>query len=105
MEYLPASCSNLKIEADQCEVGYWIAKPYCGKGICTEALKLIIDYCFDEKIYNVLWGDFFLENPASGKVMAKCGFIDTGIDVLCPNLECGSNKPVRVMKLSRMTTK
>ena len=31
--YLPASASNLKIAEDHAEVGYWIARPYWGKGI------------------------------------------------------------------------
>ena len=38
--YLPASASNLKIAEDHAEVGYWIARPYWGKGICTEALQM-----------------------------------------------------------------
>ena len=97
--YLPASASNLKIEEDQAEVGYWIAKPYWGKGICTEAMRLVVDYCFNVKKFTTLWGDYFPENPASGKVMEKCGFKDTGKEVLCPNLEVGSDRPVRVMKL------
>ncbi|MCQ2059834.1 MAG: GNAT family N-acetyltransferase [Bacteroidaceae bacterium] len=97
--YLPASASNLEIGEDQCEVGYWIAKPYWGKGICTEAMRAVVDYCFNVKGFSVLWGDYFPENPASGRVMEKCGFTDTGRQVLCPNLEVGGDKPVRVMRL------
>ena len=37
--------------------------------------------------------------PASGRVMEKCGFVDTGRQVLCPTLEVGADKPVRVMRL------
>ena len=99
--YLPASHSNLAIAETECEVGYWIARPYWGKGICTEALRLVIDYCFSEKGFTVLWGDYFPENPASGRVMAKCGFTDTGREELCPNLEVGSDRPVRIMRLTR----
>ena len=102
--YLPALHSNLDIAADEAEVGYWIARPYWNKGICTEALRLVIDYCFNEKGFTVLWGDYFPENPASGKVMEKCGFVDTGREVLCPNLEVGADRPVRVMRLDRPTT-
>lgn len=97
--YLPAACSNLDKDEDQCEVGYWIAKPYWGKGICTEAMRAVVDYCFNVKGFTVLWGDFFPENPASGKVMEKCGFVDTGKLVLCPDLEIGGDKPVKVMRL------
>ena len=99
--YLPAGKSNLDIEDDQCEVGYWIAKPYWGKGICTEALRAVVDYCFNVKGFSVLWGDYVPGNPASGRVMEKCGFVDTGKTVLCPNLEVGSDEPVKVMKLER----
>ena len=97
--YLPASSSNLKIAEDHAEVGYWIAHPYWNKGICTEALQMIIDYCFQEKGFTVLWGIYFPSNPASGRVMEKCGFVDTGEETLCPNLEVGSDRLVRVMKL------
>ncbi|MBO4590873.1 MAG: GNAT family N-acetyltransferase [Bacteroidaceae bacterium] len=96
--YLPSSASNLKIDDDQCEVGYWIARPYWGKGICTEAMRMVIDYCFQEKGFSVLWGSYFPDNPASGRVMEKCGFVDTGIEVLCPNLEVGADRPVRVKR-------
>ena len=99
--YLPASASNLKIQDDECEVGYWIARPFWNMGICTEALRLVIDYCFKVKGFNTLWGDYFPENPASGKVMEKCGFQDTGITTLCPNLEVGSDRPVKVLKLEK----
>jgi RimJ/RimL family protein N-acetyltransferase len=99
--YLPATNSNLNIPSDECEVGYWIGKTYWGKGICTEALKLVIDYCFNEKGFKALWGDYFPENPASGRVMEKCGFKDTGRETICPNLEVGSDRPVRIMKLEK----
>lgn len=99
--YLTASHSNLTILDNECEVGYWIARPYWGKGICTEALRLVVDYCFRVKGFTTLWGDYFPTNPASGKVMEKCGFVDTGREVLCPNLEVGADLPVRVMKRNK----
>ncbi|MBQ0095242.1 MAG: GNAT family N-acetyltransferase [Bacteroidetes bacterium] len=97
--YLPAGSSNLDIADDQCEIGYWIAKPYWNQGLCTEALEAIIDYCFNVKGFSVLWSDYFPDNPASGRVMEKCVFVDTGKETLCPGLEIGSDKPVRVMRL------
>lgn len=97
--YLPAAGSNLDIDDDQCEVGYWIARPYWNKGICSEALAAVVDYCFNVKGFTVLWGDYFPENPASGKVMEKCGFVDTGRQTLCLTLEVGSDKPVKIMRL------
>lgn len=98
--YLLSENSNLQIPADQAEVGYWIARPYWGRGICTEALRAVVEYCF-AKGFSALWGDYFPENPASGRVMAKCGFLPTNEEAVCPKLEVGGDKPVRVMKLSR----
>ena len=46
-------------------------------------------------------GYWIASNPASGRVMQKCGFTDTGREVLCPSLEVGSDKPVKVMRLER----
>lgn len=101
--YLTAECSNLPIADDEAEVGYWIAKPYWNQGICTEAMKAIVDYCFKTKGFKKLWGDYFPNNPASGKVMEKCGFSDTGRTTTCPNLEVGSDQPVRILCLKRKT--
>lgn len=99
--YLPAEGCNLQIADDQCEVGYWMAKPYWNRGLCTEALRAVTDYCFNVKGFSALWGDYFPDNPASGKVMEHCGFRDTGVETLCPTLEVGSDRPVRVMKMER----
>lgn len=99
--YLPASSSNMQIADDECEVGYWIARPFWDMGICTEALQAVVGYCLDKKGFTTLWGSYFPSNPASGRVMEKCGFSDTGQETLCPNLEVGSDRPVRVMKLEK----
>ena len=99
--YHTASSSNLKIEKDQGEVGYWVARPYWDNGICTEALRMVIDHCFREEGYTALWGSHFTTNPASGRVMEKCGFMDTGEQTTHPNLEIGSDRPVRVMRLNK----
>lgn len=99
--YLPFGESNIKIGENDAEVGYWIAKPYWNQGICTEAIQMVVDYCFHEKGFDTLWGDFFIDNPASGKVMIKCGFKDTGKQDYCEHLYGGTERPVKVLKLSK----
>jgi len=99
--YLPEGNSNLVIGSDQGEVGYWIGRPYWGQGICSEALQLVVDYCFESKGFSMLWGDYFPDNPASGKVMEHCGFVDTGRETLCPNLLVGADRPVKIMILEQ----
>ncbi len=95
--YLPQGESNIKIGANEAEVGYWVARPFWNQGICTEALQLLIDYCLDVKGFEQLWGDYFVDNPASGRVMEKCGFRDTGSTDFCRHLYGGEKRPVRIL--------
>ncbi|MCQ2134910.1 MAG: GNAT family N-acetyltransferase [Bacteroidales bacterium] len=91
--------SNIEIGEEDAEIGYWIAKPYWNQGICTEALRAMIDYCFNVKGFITLWSDFFVDNPASGRVMEKCGFVDTGKENMCSHLFHGDDRPVHIMRL------
>ena len=101
MGYFVHGESNIDIAPDDAEVGYWIAKPYWNQGLCTEALQTMIDYCFNVKHFQVLWADFFVDNLASGRVMEKCGFRDTGKINWCSNLYHGDDNPVKIMKLDK----
>ena len=85
---------------NDCEVGYWVGKPFWNKGICTEALKLMLDYCIHEKHFENIWADHFTGNPASGRVMEKCGFKDTGLLNKCSQLVGGDKDMVKIFKYS-----
>ena len=98
--YLTNDKSHLKnIKEDEIEVGYWVSEDYWNKGICTEALKILIKFCFEIKKYKIIWGTFFVDNLASGKVMEKCGFKKTNLTLYLDDLKEGKNKLVNVMKL------
>lgn len=99
MGYYPAGESNIGIGEEDAELGYWVAKPYWNQGLCTEALRAMIDWCFNKKGFRTLWCDFFVDNPASGRVMEKCGFRDTGETNWCSHLYRGGEQPVRIMRL------
>ena len=87
------------IGKEDAEVGYWIGRPYWNQGYCTEALYAMIGYCFNVKRFQTLWADYFIDNPASGRVMDKCGFTDTGKKNYCSRLLHGDDKPICVMRL------
>ena len=99
MGYFVHGESNISIGENDAEVGYWVARPYWNRGLCTEALRVLIDHCFSEKGFSTLWADYFPDNPASGKVMEHCGFSDTGAVNCCSRLQLGADKPVRIMLL------
>lgn len=56
------------------ELGYWLAEEYWGRGIITEAIKLIIPYAFDNFDINRIYARPFGGNIASQKVLEKNGF-------------------------------
>ena len=98
--YLNKDNSHLKnLKENEIEIGYWISENYWNRGICTEALKLLIKYCFEIKKYNIIWGTCFLDNLASGRVMEKCGFINTKEETYLKDLKEGNDKLVKIMKL------
>ena len=64
---------------DQAELGYWLGVPYWGKGYATEALHAVIDYAFTDLAHEALNAGARVTNPASRRVLEKCGFQWTGV--------------------------
>jgi RimJ/RimL family protein N-acetyltransferase len=60
-------------------VGYVLAKKYWGKGYMPEALKLIIDWAFQQDDIYRVWAFCDTENAASAKVLEKAGMQQEGI--------------------------
>lgn len=96
--YHLSGAGNMPLAADEAEVGYWIGRNHWNQGLCTEALFLVIEHCKATGGFSTLYGEHFIDNPASGRVMEKCGFLDTGIRKTCPELMVGSQKEVRVLE-------
>jgi RimJ/RimL family protein N-acetyltransferase len=61
------------------ELCLWLGVPYWGKGYATEALQSVIDYAFTELGHNALQAGTRVTNPASRRVLEKCGFQWTGV--------------------------
>src|ERR1700687_1115094 len=61
------------------ELGYWLGLPYWGKGYATEALHAAIDYAFTDLGHEALQAGSRVTNPASRRVLEKCGFQWTGV--------------------------
>lgn len=61
------------------ELGYWLGVEHWGKGYATEALHALVDYMFDEFDHPALQAGARVTNPASRRVLEKCGFQWTGV--------------------------
>ncbi len=70
---------NVSTKANNAELAYWIARKHWGKGIATEGAKAIIDFAFNTLNMHSIYARYFDINPASGRVMEKCGMTYVGI--------------------------
>lgn len=94
-----SSCDcSLPAREGEPTVGYWVAKPYWGQGICTEALRLMMEHVRETTDIPSLISGHFTDNPASGRVMEKCGFVPTGDTVFDHRLYGGEDRPIRVLR-------
>ena len=73
---VPAGAEHYKPLANEREVGYWIGFPYWGKGLTTEALKAMIEFCRNNIRLDSLLITTDAANKASQRVAEKCGFIN-----------------------------
>ena len=72
------SCGLGRRPSGAVEMGYWIARADWGKGFATEAGRALIDIARTLKLPR-LEASHFIDNPASGRVLEKLGFVATGL--------------------------
>ena len=67
------------IEKHKAEIGYWLAKKYWGKGIITEAVRLVTNFAFRNLKLKRVYAPIFIKNKASARVVEKNGYKREGI--------------------------
>jgi RimJ/RimL family protein N-acetyltransferase len=73
------ACGLAKLDGPAPDVGYWLGIPYWGQGYATEAARAVIDHAFTALGYDALQAGARVTNPASRRVLEKCGFQWTGV--------------------------
>ena len=81
------------------EMGYWIARQHWGKGFATEASRALIDIAKALKLPR-LEASHFVDNPASGRVLEKLGFVATGMSAARYSCARGGEAISRIYRLS-----
>jgi RimJ/RimL family protein N-acetyltransferase len=82
------------------EIGYWIGVPFWGNGYASEAAQVVIDHAFGEHRFDGLLAGARVTNPASRRVLEKCGFQWTGVG-LCRIRSLGTSVPLDRFRLER----
>ena len=73
------ACGLAQLDGPTPDLGYWLGAPYWGNGYATEAARAVIDYAFTALGHEALQAGARVTNPASRRVLEKCGFQWTGV--------------------------
>ena len=86
---------GLVAEDGETIMGYWIVPSCWGLGFATEAGRAVVAMAQDSLRIERITGRHFIDNPASGRVLAKLGFAATGAIDLVHSEARGGEAPAR----------
>jgi RimJ/RimL family protein N-acetyltransferase len=72
------ACGFIQIDRHPPEIGYWLGVQHWGQGYATEAIRATIDHIFTDLDAGAVVSAARVTNPASRRVLEKCGFQWTG---------------------------
>src|SRR5689334_23208819 len=88
---LVGSCGLGRRPSGSVEMGYWIARPFWGRGIATEACGALVEIARTLGLSR-LEASHFIDNPASARVLENLGFESTGL--IAPRMSCARGEEV-----------
>lgn len=60
---------------DECELGYWLGKPFWGRGYMPEAASELLRHAFEDLGMREVWCGYYDGNEKSKRVQEKLGFV------------------------------
>lgn len=60
---------------DECELGYWIGRPFWGQGLIPEAGRELLRHAFEDLGMRAVWCGYYEGNGKSRRVQDKLGFV------------------------------
>jgi [ribosomal protein S5]-alanine N-acetyltransferase len=70
---------DIDAEHAQAELGFWIGKPFWGRGYATEAGAALLRFGYKSLELNRIYAHHMVRNPASGRVLLKLGMRQEGL--------------------------
>ena len=91
---------GIRMSEREPDLGYWLGVPFWGHGYATEAVRAVIDHAFADLDFDALGAGTRVTNPASRRVLEKCGFQWIGVG-LTRIRALASSAPVDRFRLER----
>ena len=79
------------------ELGYWLGRPFWGRGYMTEAVRAALVWAGGAWGKRFVRAGHFADNPVSGRVLIKAGFLYTGDVAPRFSVARGETAPTRMM--------
>jgi [ribosomal protein S5]-alanine N-acetyltransferase len=67
-----------RLRSGAAELGFWLGRPWWGRGYATEATQAVVRYGFEERRLPAFSSSHFVDNEASARVLFKLGFEPVG---------------------------
>ena len=91
---LVGACGLGRRPSGAVELGYWIARDHWGRGFATESATALLEIARTLRL-DRLEASYFTDNPASGRVLEKLGFVATGLRA--PRYSCARGREGEVV--------
>jgi RimJ/RimL family protein N-acetyltransferase len=79
------------------QLGYWLGRNFWNRGYATEAVRAALKWVKRDWRKGLVEAGHFSDNPASGQVLCKAGFLYTGDVALADSRARGAAAPLRRM--------
>jgi ribosomal-protein-alanine N-acetyltransferase len=66
-------------KSHRAEIGYWLARPFWGRGIMSAVVQRVCQHAFKEFGLVKITAHVVTYNPASARILEKCGFQEEGL--------------------------
>jgi RimJ/RimL family protein N-acetyltransferase len=95
--------AGIEFGEDEVSIGYWLARPFWGKGYVPEAARELIRHAFEDLRAKAVWAGVFDGNERSERVLKKLGMRRQRDVVQARGELARADEEAKEMHLSRLT--
>ena len=92
--------TDMTEKEDECELGYWLGKPFWGRGYMPEAVMELLRHGFETLGMTTIWFGYYDGNNNSKRVQEKLGF---AYHHTCEEVEVPLMNEIRVCHINFLT--